>query len=164
MNFKLAIATGAAIVGAAGSLYHQESDHDGVKPLSLVQQGLDDVRGFQDHMPVFEGAPAEVEERVNTALAVAMRQCLKGGAIDVPAYLDKKAEWPVAVQLQVRACCAKIANRDDVHFQFGIGERTFDTKEGEVFFQKAISCSSPVVVRPQKDEPTHVSSTSEGKK
>lgn len=164
MNLKLAIAAGAAIVGAAGGLYHQESGHNGVKPLSLVQRGLDDVRGFQDRMPVFEGAPAEVEEKVNMALAAAMRQCLANGRINSAEYLGRKAEWPVGVQLQVRACCAKIADRDDVHFQFGIGERTFDTKEGQVFFQKAISCSSPIVARSQKDEPTHASSKTEGEK
>ncbi|MFA7278196.1 MAG: hypothetical protein WC101_04420 [Candidatus Gracilibacteria bacterium] len=153
MNVKLAIATGAAVLGAAGGLYKQETSHDGVKPLSLVQQGLDDVRGFQDHMPVFEGAPEEVEQKVNAALHVAMRQCLAGGRMDAPGYLAKKAEWPISVQLQVRACCAKVVDRDDVYrFQFAIGERTFDTREGQVFFQKDIRCSSAAIVRPQKEE------------
>ncbi len=159
MNVKLAIATVATIVGAAGGIYHKESSRDGAGPLNIAQQGLDDVRGFQDHMPVLRGVSEDVTRKVNTALNIAMTQCLTTGRVDADEYLAKKAEWPIDTQLQVRACCAKIANRDDIHFQFGIGERTFDTREGQVFFQKDIQCSSPVVVRLQKEAPVNTSNS-----
>ena len=150
-TLALAMASGAMAFGTThgknSGIQNTAVEASSISPSTpnIVQQTLDEVRGFQDTMPVLKNVSGEMASRVQKLLKRTMSQCLsKTEKVDQKAYRAEKATWPKDIQQRVYVCCEIVDLQKDPYFQIEIDNVGFKTTDGVMFFQQELICPRPL--------------------
>ncbi len=150
-TLALAMASGAMAFGTThgknGGIQNPAVEASSISPSApnIIQQTLDEVRGFQDTMPVVTDVSEEMASKVQKLLKHTMNQCLsRNEKVDQKAYRAEKATWPKDIQQRVYACCRIDTLEEGPYFQIEVDDKGFKTFDGMMFFQQELTCPRPL--------------------